>query len=294
MWVWISLTSALTLALRDTFIKILSRDHPVLWVTALSQLVSGMLITAVFVLLYHQSPSVYFQPDVGWIWLILVPLDIAVFTLYFSALSISPLSICVPFLAFTPVLLPLTSWLILGESVTLWAFIGLVLVMLGAYVLFFKPGDDILAPFRNFRKEKGAVLMFLVSVVLSVAAVLDRMLAVKIGIVAVASYYPLLMGVGIMLFVLLSGQLKGRQLRLTHLPQWGGVILSGAVMVITHFLALGKIHAAYMMSVKRTSVLFSLLFAWLFFREKDMKQKLWGVLIMLGGVALVIFAGSTS
>jgi len=60
-----------------------------------------------------------------------------------------------------------------------------------------------------------------------------------------------------------------------------------AVMAITHFTAVEKVEVAYMMSVKRTSMLFGVLYgAWLF-GEKHLARHGVGALMMLGGVALL-------
>ncbi|MDH4101356.1 MAG: EamA family transporter, partial [Nitrospirota bacterium] len=58
-------------------------------------------------------------------------------------------------------------------------------------------------------------------------------------------------------------------------------------MVVFHFLALSMTHTAYMISVKRTSILFSVAYGWLMFRERDIGERLLGSVVMLIGVVLV-------
>src|ERR1700687_4180208 len=55
--------------------------------------------------------------------------------LYLSALQASPLSLCVPFLAFTPILLIGTGYLILGELPSTAKLAGVVLVVVGSLVM---------------------------------------------------------------------------------------------------------------------------------------------------------------
>jgi len=60
-----------------------------------------------------------------------------------------------------------------------------------------------------------------------------------------------------------------------------------AVMAVTHFMAIARIEAAYMVSVKRTSVLFGMLAgAWLF-RDMNFRQHLPAAVIMLMGVFVI-------
>src|SRR5271157_3017019 len=59
-------------------------------------------------------------------------LDVALMTLclwlYFRALQVSPLSECVPFLAFTPVFLILVSGVLARQAPPLWKLLGVVLI----------------------------------------------------------------------------------------------------------------------------------------------------------------------
>jgi len=46
-----------------------------------------------------------------------LPLEVLAFLCYMKALKVSPLSLSVPFLAFTPGFILLTGWFILGETI---------------------------------------------------------------------------------------------------------------------------------------------------------------------------------
>jgi drug/metabolite transporter (DMT)-like permease len=60
-----------------------------------------------------------------------------------------------------------------------------------------------------------------------------------------------------------------------------------AVMVLTHFLAIERVEAAYMIAVKRTSLLFGILYGALLFRERRLGRNLLAGSLMLAGVALI-------
>ena len=60
-----------------------------------------------------------------------------------------------------------------------------------------------------------------------------------------------------------------------------------AVMAMTHFIAIAHIEVAYMVAVKRTSLLFGMLYgAWLF-REPGLSRNLLAGGLMVAGVVLI-------
>lgn len=66
-------------------------------------------------------------------------------------------------------------------------------------------------------------------------------------------------------------------------------------MVITHVVAASLIQMAYMVSVKRTSLLFGVLLGALLFKETHIGQRLAGAAIMLAGFAMVaLFSQATN
>jgi drug/metabolite transporter (DMT)-like permease len=69
------------------------------------------------------------------------------------------------------------------------------------------------------------------------------------------------------------------------------VLLVGGLMglmVYTHFLALAQVEVAYMVAVKRLSLLFGILYGALLFRERDMARRLPAGGLMVLGVALIL------
>jgi drug/metabolite transporter (DMT)-like permease len=54
---------------------------------------------------------------------------------YRQALKEIPLSLSLPFLAFTPAFIVLNGWMLLGETVSLTGLLGIFLIMAGLYCL---------------------------------------------------------------------------------------------------------------------------------------------------------------
>jgi uncharacterized membrane protein len=62
------------------------------------------------------------------------------------------------------------------------------------------------------------------------------------------------------------------------------------LMTIFHYLAIRLVIVPYMVSIKRTSSIFSVLYGYFLFKEKNIKERLVGALIMLIGAAFIILS----
>ena len=114
-------------------------------------------------------------------WLIvaaMLPLEVLATLLYMRALRLCHLSLCVPFLAFTPVFLIFTGWLVLGERLNRWGVAGTLMIALGCYVLGLGADGQgktgVLAPLKALAKEPGARLMLMVAAIYSLTAALYK------------------------------------------------------------------------------------------------------------------------
>lgn len=103
------------------------------------------------------------------------------------------------------------------------------------------------------------------------------------------SYFLGLLALMLILFPFVPGA-KASNLFIKPLPGIAAGILS-AVMVFTHTTAISMIEAAYMISIKRTSLLFGVLFGAIVFHETNIRERLLGTLIMLAGVFLIGLCG---
>jgi len=62
--------------------------------------------------------------------------------------------------------------------------------------------------------------------------------------------------------------------------------LTFALSALTHFYAVKIAAVAYVVAVKRTSLLFAVLWGWLFFNETRMRERLAGAALIVFGVLL--------
>ena len=228
----------------------------------------------------------------------LLPLEIFGLFLYMEVLKTSPISLSVPFLAFTPVFMVLTGWFILGERIDIRGSAGILCAAAGAYLLHLKAyKQGVLEPFHAIIKDKGSRLMLLVSAVYAISGVLGKRAVQESGPFFFACFYFVTLGLITFLVFYLIPRLFGRDFGVTgprsssraiQWPAFWAVGLAQSVMVISHMWAIHLVAAAYMIAVKRTSILFSVLYGRLLFSEDETMKRLAGAGLMAFGAALIM------
>ena len=96
--------------------------------------------------------------------------------IYMKAISLGDISEVMPMLSFTPLFLLFTSPIIVGEFPNAYGFIGVILVVLGSYLLNVDlRSRKYFAPIKALVKNKGSRLMLLVSFIWSLTANFDKL-----------------------------------------------------------------------------------------------------------------------
>jgi drug/metabolite transporter (DMT)-like permease len=219
--------------------------------------------------------------------LILLPLELTALVLYIRAIKVSPLSLTIPFLSLTPVFIMLTGWLMLGERVDMTGAAGIGLIVIGAYLLhshILHEGWN--APFLAIQREKGSRLMILVAFLYSITSNLGKVAILHSSPAAFSIIYILILTIAFAPVVFWKSRPHLPQLR-THLFPFLAIGFFEATMILFHTLAIIQTQVAYMIAVKRTSLLFSVIYGHLFFREPHLGRRLLAGMLMVGGVALI-------
>lgn len=225
--------------------------------------------------------------------LIALPIEAVTVVLYIKALKRSPMSLTLPFLSLTPVFLIANAFFILGEQVTLQGGTGIALIAIGGYLL--NIGDirqGISGPVRSLLREPGVLLMIAVAFLYSFTSSLGKMAISHSSPLFFAGSYFLALNAVILPVGLWKGRRDLRQFlsdgsyRLLVAPG-----ISYGLMVVTHMIAMSLTKVAYMISVKRTSLLIGVLYGALLFREESIRSRFAGAVIMLAGFVLVVTAG---
>lgn len=223
--------------------------------------------------------------------LLSLPVNGLGFLLHMRAIQISPLSLTLPYLAFTPVFIFFTGYLILGEIPNGWGVTGVCVITVGSYVLNINPAKfSPLAPLRAFVRERGAVLMLLVALIYALGAVTGKKAILHSSVMFFSIFFFLCLGGGFAAGVLLFNKTDVH--RLCRKPIRG--LVAGGLLfvhVICHGWAISMTKAVYMIAVKRISILFGIIYGGLLFREKHVAYRLLGTGMMVGGAILVTVKG---
>jgi len=286
-WFWLALLSAFSLATADAVTK--------RYLSSLSSitLMKWRFICAALWL----SPLLVLQPwpDLPlafWAWVAaLVPLEILAMVLCMRAIRSSPLAYTVPYLAFTPVMTTITANLLLGERVSPAGLAGIALVVAGAWML--NVGRVTsghtprwLMPVTVIAKDSGARLMLAVAALYSLTSVLGKGALQYAPPMFFGSFYFCLLGV-IVLVIFRRGDTGTDTAPPARLLPALALGLAMAVMVVSHFMAIELADVSYMIAVKRSSLLFGILYGALLFRERNLTRHLFAGALMVAGVAVL-------
>ena len=214
-------------------------------------------------------------------------LNIATAILYLKAIKLTDLSIVIPLSTFTPLFLLLTSPLIIGEFPNSFGILGIILIVFGSYTLNIKEKKNgILAPFKALINNKGAQLMLLVAFIWSITSNFDKIGLQNSSPIFYGIVINIFITIGITPFVLIKSRKNIKQIP-KNLKTLIPVGIFHGLMMIFHMIAISMTLVAYLISVKRTSAIISVLFGTLLFKEKGLKERIWGVIIMIIGALLI-------
>lgn len=238
--------------------------------------------------------------------LVLYPLSMYLFV---TAMAEGDLGLTYPLLALTPIMIVPVEWVLLGETPELQGLAGIVLVIAGVYLLNFRREDaSLLAPFAAVARDPGARRGLAVAVLWAVGGTVDRVAVVHSS----PAFYGTVITGGLTLLGLAplawTGAFRrpgarggdgkddsGGDTPSVLTPRAGLFLLVqgllNGLMFVCQMEALRLSLAAYVITIKRTGTLLSVLLGWAFFQEGLVRKRLAGAAVIVAGVALVALGG---
>ena len=287
LWMILSLLTAFAVASHDAWVKKFFSDLDSYEMASFPFIFSFPLFLAVTL----SVPVPPLDATFYWCFIVSLPLNGVSFLLYMKAIQVSPLSLTVPYLTLTPAFMIVTGYLFLDESVNGWGIFGIFIICAGGYLLNFdRKNRHLLAPFKVILREKGSWLMLIVAFLFSFAGVIGKKailhsspLFFQMSFFAVLNFLmPLLLRIfGKIRFTTFARQpFKGMM---------AGMLFF--LHALLHGFAITLSKAAYMISIKRFSVLFGIIYGGLVFKEKHIMIRFCGTLLMLSGAVMLILRG---
>ena len=239
----------------------------------------GGLLFGVFHLAPVPTFFIYLVLDVG--------LITVVMWLYFRALQVSPLSMCIPFLAFTPVFLIPSTYFILGQKPQPIKLLGVLLIVVGSLAMhrqLFAVGW--LAPVKAVIEYKGSRYMLMVAFLFSLTNPLDARLVLMSDVFTEAFAY----GLGLCLSFWFLTRVQHGDFAAAARGNVKYIALAGlfdAVSLLFQLASYAYIPVVITVSIKRAGIVLAVLAGWLFFREKDITDKVIAASVMFCGVLIL-------
>jgi drug/metabolite transporter (DMT)-like permease len=283
LWLPLTIVSAFFLGTSDALTKKALAGHNEYLVTWLKLLPSLPLFLLPLLLMKIPPvrPEFYLCVALG------LPLEALAIFLYTKALKLSPLNLTLPLLSLTPLLLLVIPSLLLGERITWCGGLGILLIAAGSYLLNLNRHNGApMAPLRALLSEKGSLCMIMVAAIYSITSTLGKKaIAASSPLFFAAVYLPLLVVV-ISPVALFMGKQELRLLRSNGTIKASALpALCYSLQALTHVYAINLTNVAYMIAVKRLSLLFGVLYGrWLFQEQGGIAA----TSIMLAGVFLIV------
>lgn len=263
-----------------------------LFILAAGEVISAPELGALDRLLLSGMPEL---PGTYWPWaLASVTINLLANFLFLRAVQISPLSLTIPYLSFTPVFTAISGLVALGEEPGGWGWAGILTVCLGAF--FLNPGNKdngALAPLKALWTERGSLYMVIVALSWSITPVLDKRAAGQTSVV----WHTLIIAAGVFTFFAVVRTVADRGPRQLlgelHGTAWF-FALAACFNVFGMLLQLSSYDftdVAYTETVKRAVGIIGAIGAgYIFFGERDLRGRLLGAAVMVIGVAMIMLA----
>lgn len=223
--------------------------------------------------------------------------------LFYRALSTTDLSLCVPMLAFTPVFLILTSFVILGEIPSPAGAFGIVLVAAGAFLLTRKSGHgqsaSLLTPFLTLRHDRGVRSMLIVAFLYSLSVNYDKEVVLNSSPLFGSALILFLLAIIFLLIAVSAGTTWSFTAQEpdpvpSHPPfPYSRFFTVGAVgmMLALEGISINTAYTMaivpYVITIKRLSIFFSVLFGGLLLHEQYIRGRMFGAVVMIAGAVVI-------
>jgi len=286
LWILYALLTAVMLATSDALTKraLSSRNE---YFVAWARLLFSLPVLAASLMFIEIPPL---NKTFWTATLIALPFETVAIILYTKALKVSPISLTMPFLALTPLFIVVVSYVLLGEKVSVSGGIGIFLIASGSYTLnIHKARHSLLGPLKAVFRERGSMMMIGVALIFSVTSSLGKMAITNSSPVFFGSFYFILLTA---LFTPIALNKNKGSLTITRkdIGPLAAIGITYSVMILFHMLAMSMVNVAYMISVKRTSLLFSILYGHVLFKEEKIAEKAVGGMIMFAGFLLIVLS----
>jgi drug/metabolite transporter (DMT)-like permease len=198
-----------------------------------------------------------------------------------------------PFLGLTPVFTIFTGWMLRGETISMTGILGIFIVFIGTIGIDTKSIKDwiTLGGKRVFR-DKGVLLVIIVALLYSVSSVYDKTATLLSDPYTFVWYSAIIRAIALMLIWYgrnssFSVPKTGHGFSLTHFSLFGGLGVSFAAEALFQMFALQTGLVAYVIAIKRLSILMTSLVGMIAYKEVFSWGRLSGAVLIVLGAGII-------
>lgn len=285
-WFVLALFSSITLSLRESFVKSKGKAISPMFMSWGMNLIMFVIILVITAITSNFCPI---TPSFALILIIAAVLDSMASVLYFSAIHGGDLSKTVPMLCFIPVVQLFVTPVLVQENLSAAGIAGVLIVVSGSYLLNLKGLDSIFSPFKVMFKEKSILMMLGVALIWGISSSFH-----KIGVQQTNPFFWGVMEIGLIVvfllpFAMVQESSFSRSMTKIKKAFWPAVF--SALTVLSYYWAIDVGPVAYVSSVRRLGVLFSMLAGMFFFKERLGPTSFSGGMIMIFGAVIITLFG---
>ncbi|MBC2704109.1 DMT family transporter [Desulfobacula sp.] len=284
-WFVLAFISSITLSLREVAVKKAGKDLSSAFMSWGLNFFMFLIIFALNVIFLNcHTVTISF---VG-ILIIAAILDSLATVLYLWSIKTGDLSKTIPMLCFIPVVQLFVTPVLVHENLSLTGISGVLVVVFGSYILNMETWDGFLSPVKSVFKDKSSMVMLAVACIWGVSSSFH-----KIGVNQTDALFWAVSETGLISLLLFpfavwsdKGNFSFFKLKKTLWPAFFSTLT-----VLSYYTAISLGPVAYVSSVRRLGVLFTMLIGILVFKENIKTLGFAGGIIMITGAGIISLFG---
>jgi len=220
-------------------------------------------------------------------------IGVAAFLCVMISLKNLEISNALPLLALTPGFVAVFAFLLLGESLKSVEVIGLVLLIVGTFILESKNMKKFVFPFNVFLRSKYHRFIIIALFLFTASSILDKLLLIKLNLSPISLtafqhiYFAILFSI-IYFFFKRKEDITSVSIEKDNL---GWIALISILTIgyrYTQIVAVSLASVALVLAIKRTSVFWATIIGGKLFSDKDLlKRSIAAILILIGAILIL-------
>jgi drug/metabolite transporter (DMT)-like permease len=211
-----------------------------------------------------------------------------------SALKNLDISNSLPLMELSPGLVAVLGAIFLNEIPNSYQIAGIVMLIIGTYLINLKKINGLMEPVKIFLSSKGHNFILYALLLFTVTSILDKVIVVKLNVTPenfIFLHHLITALIFIITYLIIRKKESIPIIKSIGNDVWILILLVGFLSVFYRYsqiLAIKGGHVALVLAIKRTSVFFACVIGGTLFKEETLMQRIAATIILIVGGALII------